>query len=308
MKRLVVAVVALTLVTTLLFCGCTQQPKEEKPEIYIEGSDTMVQMVSNLAEAYMEKHPNVSIVVSGGGSGTGIKALINGEVDIADASRLMESEEKEQIKQKFGVEPLRIIIARDMLAIVVNPSNPVDKLTIEQVAKIFAGEITNWKEVGGNDAPITLYGRQSTSGTYEFFLKHVVEPYAGKSYSETMRNLAGNIQIRDAVANDVNGIGYIGVGYITGDVKVIKISVDGTNYYSPLDEEAVDKGEYPISRPLQQYTLPQYLEGTKGEAIKDFFAFEVSGEGQKVVEQSGFYPMLRVDKEWNQQNFWAKIE
>ncbi|AEA46884.1 PstS family phosphate ABC transporter substrate-binding protein [Archaeoglobus veneficus] len=298
------------ILVALLICGCVQQgPKDEESlEIYIKGSDTLVQLVSNLAEAYMEKNPDTSIVVSGGGSGTGIKALINGEIDVADASREMKDSEIEQIKQKYGTEPLRLIIARDMLAVVVNPSNPVDKLTVEQVAKIFAGEITNWKEVGGNDAPITLYGRQSTSGTYEFFLEHVVRPYTGKGYSGTMRNLAGNIQIRDAVASDPNGIGYIGVGYLSDAIKVVKVSMDGKNYYSPLDEKAVEEGKYPISRPLQQYTLPQYFQGKKGEVLKDFFRFEVSEEGQQIVKESGFYPILKTDREWNQQNFWAKIE
>ena len=303
MKRLAVLVILIA----MILCGCAKQGVEQSG-IYIKGSDTEVQTVSNLAEAYMAKNPNVSIVVSGGGSGTGIKALINGEIDIADASRLIEPSEVKQIEQKYGTAPLRIVIARDMLTVVVNPSNPVDKLTIEQIAKIFAGEITNWKEVGGNDAPITLYGRQSTSGTYEFFLKHVVEKYAGKGYSGTMRNLAGNTQIRDAVSSDPNGIGYIGVGYLNNQVKAVNISVDGKKYYSPLDTKAIEEGKYPISRTLQQYTLPQYLKGEKGNIIKDFLTFEVSEEGQKIVKQSGFYSILKTDREWNQQNFWSKTE
>jgi len=266
----------------------------------------MVYMVSVLAQQYMKTDRNANIIVSGGGSGTGIKALINGFVDVADASRPIKESEIKSIRQKFGTDPKSLIVARDMLAVVVNPGNPVENLTMLQLGKIFAGEITNWKEVGGNDAPITLYGRQSTSGTYEFFREHVVEAYTGKKeYSNKMRSLTGNTQIHDAVASDPNGIGYIGVGYVTEKVKLIKVSEDGVNYYSPFDTEAVQAGKYVISRPLFQYMI-HYPE--KNSTLYNFLRFEVSEDGQKLVEETGFYPIFDVDRNTNEENFWSRID
>ncbi|MHC1602847.1 MAG: PstS family phosphate ABC transporter substrate-binding protein, partial [Methermicoccaceae archaeon] len=219
--------------------GCTSpQTESELGEVVIKGSDTMVQMVSNLAEGYMEKYPDRKVAVTGGGSGTGIAALLNGEVDIADASRLMKDREIEQARAK-GIEPVRFIIARDALSVIVNPNNPVDALTIEQISDIYAGNITNWKEVGGPDMEITLYGRQSTSGTYAYFLEEVVnQQLLGKrlnrEYSPKMLNMEGNTAIVDAVARDVSGIGYIGVGYLRDDVKPIGVAkTPSDEYVSP---------------------------------------------------------------------------
>lgn len=293
----------ITFLVLITLSGCASQ---DENTIVIKGSDTMVYMVSVLAQEYMRTDTNANIIVSGGGSGTGIKALINGFVDVADASRPIKESEIESIRQKFEEEPKCLIIARDMLAVVVNPENPVENLTMLQLGKIFAGEITNWKEVGGKDAPITLYGRQSTSGTYEFFREHVVEAYTGKKeYSNEMRSLTGNTQIHDAVASDPNGIGYIGVGYVTDSVKLIKVSEDGVNYYSPFDMEAVQAGKYVISRPLFQY-MTHYPD--KNSTLYRFLRFEVSEEGQKIVEETGFYPIFEVDRKANEMNFWSKID
>ncbi|HID43161.1 MAG TPA: phosphate ABC transporter substrate-binding protein [Archaeoglobaceae archaeon] len=303
MRTIPPKLVLIALLISIILSGCASQ---DENTIVIKGSDTMVYMVSVLAQEYMKIDPEANIIVSGGGSGTGIKALINGFVDVADASRPIKESEINKIKQKFGINPKSLIVARDMLAVVVNPENPVENLTMLQLGKIFAGEITNWKEVGGKDCPITLYGRQSTSGTYEFFREHVVEAYTGKKeYSANMRSLTGNTQIHDAVASDPNGIGYIGVGYVTDKVKIVKVSEDGVNYYSPFDAEAVQAGKYMISRPLFQYMI-HYPK--RSSVLYNFLRFEVSEEGQKIVEETGFYPIFEVDRKANEDNLWSKID
>jgi phosphate transport system substrate-binding protein len=293
----------LMLTISVAIGGCISEDEEI---VVIKGSDTMVYMVSVLAQEFMDKNPEGNIIVSGGGSGTGIKSLINGLVDVADASRPIKESEIKKIREEFGTDPKTLIIARDMLAVVVNPSNSVDKLTMTQLGKIFAGEITDWEEVGGKKGKITLYGRQSTSGTYEFFREQVVEKYTGKKeYSASMRSLTGNTQIYDAVSSDPNGIGYIGVGYVADMVKVVKVSEDGVNYYSPFDSDAVQSGKYVISRPLYQYMIDY---PSKGSVLYNFLKFEVSEEGQKIVNEAGFYPIFKVDREHNMESLWSKID
>ncbi len=296
-----------TLITCILILGCIggpSKPSEKTSEpIEVKGSDTMVQMVSNLAEAYMEKYPDRRVLVTGGGSGTGIAALINGEVQIADASRRIKDIEIQTARNK-GIDPWEFIITRDGLCVVVNPTNPVEKLTLDQVSKIYKGEITNWKELGGRDQRITLYGRQSTSGTYVYFRDSVVKA----EYSPEMRNMEGNSQIRDAVVRDENGIGYIGVGYAVDEegkplttIKVLKIAekFDG-KYVSPLDEETVKKGEYPITRELYQYTAGK---PEKNGSVHLFLLYEISDEGQEVVKESGFFKITQADHGKNQELF-----
>lgn len=312
MKRNLALGLAVVLVATvavgIVLLGMPKQPPVTQPTqpvvIKIQGSDTMVHFVAALAEAYTKQNPGVKIEVAGGGSGTGIAALTGGEIDVADASRPIKPKEIEEIKKRYGREPAALIVGRDMLAVVVNPKNPIDKLTLEQLAKIYAGEITNWKEVGGPDMPITLYGRQSVSGTYVFFEEHVVQKYAKKSYSPEMRQLIGNVQIHDAVVEDETGIGYIGLGYITDKVKALHLSVDGKTYFSPLDREAVQAGKYPLSRPLFQYMIAPPM---KCSPLYHFLRFEVSEEGQKIVEKEGFHPILEVDKKHNE-DFWKLTE
>jgi len=267
--------------------------------IEIKGSDTLLQLVSNLAEAYSNNNPSAKISVTGGGSGTGIAALINGEVDVADASRKIKDEEIKQAQER-GSNPWEFIIARDMLSVIVHGDNGVDELTIEQLSRIYKGEITNWKDVGGDDKEITLYGRQSTSGTYVFFMEHVVKD----DYSSKMRNMEGNQAILDAVKQDKTGIGYVGIGYLVDEngnkvsgINVVKVS-DGGNYISPLDKGKIS--EYPLSRPLFQYLTKR---PNKGFAIYDFLIFELSSEGQNIVEKAGFVEITSVDREHNEEMF-----
>ena len=192
--------------------GITGDAVKNVENIEIKGSDTLLQLVSNMAEAYIQSKPDAKISVTGGGSGTGIAALINGEVDIADASRRIKEKEVEQAGTR-GITPWEFIIARDMLSVIVSEDNSLSQLTIGEISKIYKGEITNWNEVGGKNQKITLYGRQSTSGTYSYFMKEVVKG----DYSPHMMNMEGNQAIVDAVKQDKGAIGYVGLGYIADE-------------------------------------------------------------------------------------------
>ena len=285
--------------------GCTNQSRitgeivKNIEDIEIKGSDTLLQLVSNLAEAYTEVKPTARISVTGGGSGGGIAALINGKIDIADASRPIKEKELKQAEER-GIKPWEFIIARDMLSVTVNENNPISKLTVEQVSSIYKGEITNWKEVGGKDQKITLYGRQSTSGTYVFFMEEIVKG----DYSAKMRNMEGNQAILDAVKQDQTGVGYVGIGYIVDEkgnqvsgIKIIKIAKDEDSVYvSPLEESK--HSEYPISRPLFQYLAKKPV---KDSPIYNFLIFELSNEGQQIVKKSGFVPITADDMKYNEE-------
>ncbi len=264
--------------------------------LQIKGSDTLINLVQRLAEEYMEKNPERYIAVTGGGSGTGIAALINRKCDIANASRLMKSKEISQANER-GITPKRAVIAMDGLSVITNLRNSVDKLTVDEIGKIFRGEVTNWKEVGGPDLPITLYGRQSNSGTFVFFRDVVLKG----DYSQRMNRMNGNAQIVEAVKQDISGVGYVGVGYVKdmiGELNVVKVaSRPGDAYASPLNSSDVKSGKYPISRPLNQY-----INGTPKGAIKDFIAFELSQEGQNVVEEEGFFPIPDEYREFNKKS------
>ncbi|MGV8086605.1 MAG: PstS family phosphate ABC transporter substrate-binding protein [Candidatus Woesearchaeota archaeon] len=265
----------------------------ESQNIEITGSDTLLQVVSSLAEAYKKENSDIKISVTGGGSGTGIASLINGDIDIADSSRKIKDSELKLAKDK-GLEVIEVPIAQDTLSVIVHKNNPITKLTIEEISKIYSGEITNWKEIGGNDLQITLYGRQSTSGTYVYFMEEVVKA----DYSSNMRNMEGNQAIVDAVSQDKSSIGYVGVGYIA-DLEekhqalftTIMVAKDkNSEYITPLDETKIDT--YPISRELFQYIAQKPKENSP---IYKYLMFVLSDNGQDVVENSGFI-RLNSDK------------
>jgi phosphate transport system substrate-binding protein len=275
----------------------------QKKMIQIKGSDTLVNLVQMLAEEYMAKNPQTPIAVLGGGSGTGISAIINGTCDIADHSREWKESEINQAWEK-GVRPRFFAIAVDGLSIIVNASNPLDKLTMDQVGAIYRGEIKNWKAVGGPDQAISLYGRQSNSGTYVFLQEHVLK---NKNYSPDMKEMNGNAQIVESVTQDQAGIGYVGVGYVidseTGKVrsgiKVLNISKNGQSpAYSPLDKANIDSGNYPVARALYQTT-----NGKPSGAVADFIRFETGPEGQKIVEREGFFTIGAPLQENNEKSF-----
>jgi len=253
----------------------------QKVAIEIAGSDTMLELAQALAEDF-SKETGIEINVGGGGSGTGIARLINNTVDIANSSREMKDKEIKLAEEK-GVKIYEVKLGIDAIAIIANPKNKVKNLTVDQIAAIYKGEITNWKEVGGDNIPISLYGRQNNSGTYVFFREHILN---NKDYSPKMMGMNGNAQIVEAIKNDKGGIGYVGIGYLSdvkGEVKIITV-----NNMSPKDEKAVLTAKYPIARFLFQYVSDKRLER---EEVKKFFQFALTKKGQEIIKKIGFYPL-----------------
>lgn len=252
------------------------------------GSDTMVNLALAWAEAYADVDPSVSISVSGGGSGVGITALTDKTIQIANASRAMKAAEIETAN-KNGVHPKEIIVARDAIAVIVNPGNPVEHLTLQQVSNIFSGKITNWKELGGEDRPIVRVSREVNSGTHVFFLESVIR--LGNSKDKTIFAadtllLPSSEGITSEVSQNRNAIGYDGLGYITSAVKMIRLAKDPAGpFVEPSKETALD-GTYPISRDLYMYT-----DGEPTGWVKDYIDWILSAEGQKIVADLGFVPL-----------------
>jgi phosphate transport system substrate-binding protein len=250
--------------------------------ITIKGSDTMVILGQRWAETYMKKNPGSNIQVTGGGSGVGIAALINGTTDIAEASRPMKDAEKTQLQQKRGVATFELPVALDGLAIYVHEKNPLQELTLEQLKKIYTGVVKNWKEVGGNDERIILYGRENSSGTYAYFKEHVLE---NADYYPTTQTLPGTAAVINAVAKDIRGIGYGGIAYLKG-VKALKVKKNATTTGVEPTLENVQKNIYPISR-----FLYWYLAGQPKDQIKKLTDWVLSPEGQAVINDVGYYPL-----------------
>ncbi|MBS7614663.1 PstS family phosphate ABC transporter substrate-binding protein [Candidatus Bathyarchaeota archaeon] len=254
-----------------------------------KGSDTLLIVAQRWAEEYMNKHSAVSISVAGGGSGVGFSALAQKTTDIADASREIKSSEIQTAKSN-GVNPVEWVVGLDGIAIVVNKGNPITEMTMEQLEKIYNGTYTNWKQVGGNDATIITYGRQSTSGTYDFFREHVLH---NKNFRADNRELAGNAEIVNSVMGDVNGIGYVGVAYTKKGVNVkivrIKSAADATAYEPSV--ENIKSGTYPIARKLYIYT-----NGVPTGTLADYVAFILGPEGQQILEEVGYISYIKVDK------------
>jgi phosphate transport system substrate-binding protein len=281
MKMKKITIIALTLA---IFGGLLLGAKM----VQIKGSDTMVNLVQILAEEFMGKTPGTAIAVLGGGSGTGITGLINQTCDIANHSREWRPKEIDQAWDK-GVSPKFFVVAVDGLSIVDNEKNPIEQLTMAQVGALYRGEIKNWKALGDYAQPVSLYGRQSNSGTYVFMQEFVL---GNKNYSADMKEMNGNAQIIEGILQDPGAVGYVGVGYLYDEnkqirkgLKILKISkeANGTGYL-PTDKAAVDSGNYPISRPLYMATNGK----PKGDAAK-FLMWIVGPEGQAIVEREGFF-------------------
>jgi phosphate transport system substrate-binding protein len=247
----------------------------------VKGSDTMVILAQRWAEEYMKKHPGKKVQVTGGGSGTGIAALVNGTTDVANASRAIKDAEAAQVQARFKVAPVETVVARDGVAIYVNEANPVAQLTIEQVKGIYLGDVKNWKEVGGREAPIVLYSRENSSGTYVFVKEHVL---GNQDFAPEAQTLPGTAAVVNAVAKERNGIGYGGAAYAKGVKEVKIVGTDGQAYLP--NAENVKSGRYALSRPLFMYTRGK----PQGEA-KEFIDFCLSPAGQGVVTQVGYYPV-----------------
>lgn len=284
MKNVTLKLTVLLLVLGVFaIAGCSKKDKQNtqnKKSITIKGSDTMVHLMSTLAEAYMKKNPESQVSVTGGGSGTGIAALINGTTDICASSRDMQQKEKDQAKEK-NITAVEKVVAYDGIAIVVHPDNPVKELTMEQIKKIYTGAYKTWKDVGGPDEPITCLSRESNSGTYVFFQEHVLNK---ENFAPTVKLMPASSSIVQSVTSDKWSIGYVGLGY-TKDAKVKLIPVkkdENSAAVMPSHNTVLDK-TYSIARPL--FLI---FNGEPKDANAMFLEFAMSPEGQKIVEETGY--------------------
>jgi phosphate transport system substrate-binding protein len=254
-----------------------------------KGSDTMVNLALAWAELYQSTHPEVSISVTGGGSGTGITALANQTVDIANASRSIKPEEIATIESN-GPAPVEFVVARDAIAVIVNPENPVERLTLQQISDIYSGKLTNWSQVGGEDRPIVRLSRETNSGTHVYFLEEVLR--LGRKDDKTLFSpdtllLPSSEGITAEVRDNPNAIGYDGLGYVTPDVKVLAVGVEaGQPYFFPSVETVNDK-TYPIARDLYMYTI-----GEPQGARAAYLQWILQPEAQQVVRELGFVPVV----------------
>jgi phosphate transport system substrate-binding protein len=286
-----VCVLAFGVAFFLAACGgskeSTGSPSGRGSNITVKGSDTLVILGQRWAEVYMQKNPGISIQVTGGGSGTGIAALINGTTDVAESSRPMKDKEKADAKAKSGKDVLELPVAVDGLAVYVNTSNPVNELSLQQIKGIYTGAITNWKQVGGKDERIILYSRENNSGTYVYFKEHVLQD---ADYHPTAQTLPGTAAVINAVAKDPKSIGYGGIAYGEG-VKHLKVKPDDKSAGVEPTMENVLAAKYPISRHLYWY-----LAGQPEGDLKKLAEWVVSKDGQAVVENVGYYPLSEADR------------
>lgn len=282
--KILIGIVLGVMISFAPFCFA----KELQNSIQIKGSDTMVNLGQAWAEGYMRKHPESFVAVTGGGSGTGIAALLNKTCDITISSREIKQKELELAKKK-DITPKEFKVALDGLAVVVNLKNLISKLTIDQIADIFTGKIKNWGEVGGEDLPIVILSREANSGTYVYFREHVLRRSDEKrteEFSETALLMPSSQSIADEIAQNKNAIGYYGMGYVNPTQKIIAVAKDKNSPYAEPTLENVMKGQYYISRPLLIYT-----NGEPAGLVKDFLDFVSSPEGQEIVKQVDFVPV-----------------
>ncbi|MBA4421087.1 MAG: phosphate-binding protein [Anaerolinea sp.] len=283
------------LLILLLMAGCSPVTSDESgdssaPAVYIEnkGSDTMVNLALAWAEAYQQAHPEVQVSVTGGGSGTGIAALLNGTVSIANASRAIKAEEVDTAKAS-GVEPVEFVVARDAIAVIVNPQNPINQLTLQQISDIYSGKINNWSELGGEDRPIVRLSRETNSGTHVYFLETVLRLGDKKSkilFSMDTLLLPSSEGITAEVRDNPNAIGYDGLGYIIPEVKMLAVAKTGDGSFVLPSVASVNDGTYPVSRDLYMYT-----DGQPEGGLKQYLDWIVGLQAQDIVTKLGFVPV-----------------
>jgi phosphate transport system substrate-binding protein len=250
--------------------------------ITVKGSDTMVILAQRWAEVFMKKNPQITVQVTGGGSGTGFAALINGTTNICNASRPIKDKEIASIKEKFHTTPIEIKAAIDGIAIYLNESNSVKELTLTQIKDIYTAKITNWKDVGGPDAKIIIYGRENSSGTYDFFKEHVL---LNNDFALDVQTLPGTAAVVNAIEKDKFGIGYGGTAYSKG-IKLAKIKKNAATEGVLPTEENIKGGKYPVSRYLYMYILKK----PEGD-MKKFIDWVLSKDGQSIVAEVGYFPL-----------------
>jgi len=286
MKRLL-----LLLAFLLSACSASAAADSTSPAQYIEnkGSDTIVNLALAWAEQYQNDHADIRISVTGGGSGTGIAALLNGTVDIANASRQIKKEEIAEAQGK-GIQPVEHIIARDAIAVIVNPQNPVSQLTLQQISDIYSGKISNWNQVGGEDRPIVKLSRETNSGTHVYFLETVLR--LGNKENKTLFStdtllLPSSEGIIAETRQNLNAIGYDGLGYVPKDLKMIAVAKESGGAYVLPSIETVNDKTYAIARDLYMYT-----DGEPSGALKDYLDWILSPQAQEIVAKLGFVPAL----------------
>ena len=282
--------ITLALIVATVLLGAT--PPARAANLVVTGSDTMLVLAQKWAEVYTTNHPGTKFDVSGGGSGIGIDALQRKTTDLCDASRQLSAEEIAGCVSAFDKRPTEYKVALDGLSVYVHPENPVSEITLEQLAKVFTGKIRNWKELNGHDAAITVYGRETVSGTYEFFKEHVLH---GEPFALNTQTMPGTVALLRAVAKDMNGIGYAGSAYGRGS-KALRIRKTPTSPAIEATEANVVKGIYPIWRYLYIYVNPArdvddlaaYLNWMRGD------------EGQKIVKEVGYFALPKYLRESNE--------
>ena len=270
--------------------GCSRQG-QQAGSLQIKGSDTMVNLGQAWAEAFMKANPKLSVAVTGGGSGTGIAALLSKTCDIAELSRELKPEEISMAREK-GFDPKQIMVALDGLAVVVHPANPVSQLTMDQLAAVFSGVLKNWKEIGGADLPIVVLSREVNSGTHVYFKEHVLRHGSKESQAEfaaTALMLPSSQAIADEVAQNPGAIGYYGMGYITAKQKALAIARDAASPFVAPTIENVLNQTYPISRPLLMVT-----RGEPQGGVAKFIDFVLSDAGQRIVARIDFVPLKKI--------------
>jgi phosphate transport system substrate-binding protein len=266
--------------------GCAQNPGSgsKSKTVTIKGSDTMVILGQRWAETYMQKIPGVTVQVTGGGSGTGIAALINGGTDICQSSRPMKDKEKEQVRTRHNKDVKETPVALDGVAIYVHQSCPLKSLTKAQLKGIYTGKITNWRELGWQDAQIVVYSRENNSGTYVFFKEHVLD---NEDFAKDVQTLPGTAAVVNATSKDLRSIGYGGIAYGSG-IRIIPVAPDEGGDPVAASLENVRSNRYPLSRPLFFYTV-----GEPAGEVKAFIDWVLNEEGQKICDQVGFYPLKK---------------
>lgn len=290
-KMFIIFGLAFFMITACAGCSAEREGSAAGSERSIQnkGSDTLVNIALAWAEAYRDIEPDLSIAVTGGGSGTGIASLINGTVDIANASRAMKEDEIEEALAN-GIEPVEHVVAIDALAVILHPDNPVNTLTIPQLADIYTGRITNWQEVGGRDAPIVLLSRESNSGTHVYFLEEVVRRSESENsdiFAPQTLLMPSSVGITSELRRNPNAIGYDGLGYVDPEhEKIVAIAVDESSPYIFPTAASASAGEYPLARNLFMYTAGQ----PEGE-IANYLDWILSPTGQKIVGDLGFVPL-----------------
>jgi phosphate transport system substrate-binding protein len=279
------------LAASALLCHCAQNgsppsegsfAKAGRGKLTIKGSDTMVILGQRWAEGYARTDPTAVVQVSGGGTGTGIAALINGSTDICEASRPMSDREKEELLAKRGAPAVEAKVALDAVAVYVNAANPIDEISLPRLAQIYLGEIADWKEVGGTPHPIVLYGRENNSGTYGYFRERVL---AGKDFAPSTHSLGGTAAVANAIKGDRFGIGYGGIAYLEG-IKALRLRADDGARAVVPSLATTEDGSYPLSRFLYLYTA-----GEAGADSKKFIDWVQGPEGQKIIDDVGYYPL-----------------